>query len=86
MDNTQILTAGPKKDIIAYPESWKDSFGDNFYKHNNDVNPEVWNAKNEGQKFKDSGELEKITSPDDARKNIETIIRDLNQGEKISGE
>lgn len=86
LDNTQILTAGPKKDIIAYPESWKDSFGDNFYKHNNDVNPEFWNAKDEGQKFKDSGELEKITSPDDARKNIETIIRDLNQGEKTSGE
>ena len=78
-DDIQPFTAGPKKDIMAYPLSWADGFGSNFYVHSQEqeliaINHEDnWNINNDGQPFSDSQELN-VTSTEFVSHEIELII------------
>jgi hypothetical protein len=79
------FTAGPKKDIMAYPSSWADSFGSNFYRHSQARelaafdNQGVWNVNEEGQPFCDSSALN-ITSTEVVGNTIKQMICDMKGG------
>jgi hypothetical protein len=79
------FTVGPKKDIMAYPSSWADSFGSNFYRHSQARelaafdNQGVWNVNEEGQPFCDSSALN-ITSTEVVGNTIKQMICDMKGG------
>ena len=83
-DDVQPFTIGPKKDIMAYPTSWADSFGSNFYQHAQArelaaIDQEsMWNVSEEGQPFSDSLGLN-ITSAEVVSHKIKQIIDDMEQ-------
>ena len=90
-DNTEPFTAGPKKDILAYPASWADNFGSNFYRHAqarelSAINQEgAWDVNREGQPYNDSPGL-KITTTEVVSSQIKQIICDMKQGAAENGE
>ena len=90
-DNTEPFTAGPKKDILAYPASWADNFGSNFYRHAQArelpaINQEgAWDVNREGQPYNDSPGL-KITTTEVVSSQIKQIICDMKQGAAENGE
>lgn len=84
------FTAGPKKDIMAYPSSWADGFGSNFYRHAQARelaafdSQGVWNVNEEGQPFCDSSGL-KITSAEVVGSAIEQMICNMEGGPAHDG-
>jgi site-specific DNA recombinase len=90
-DNVQPFTVGPKKDIMAYPSSWADNFGSNFYRHAQARELSaidrsgVWNVNEEGQPFSDSPKLN-ITTAEVVRSQIKQIICDMKQEAPGDGE
>ena len=89
--DVQPFTAGPKKDIMAYPSSWADNFGSNFYQHAqvrelSAIDQKgVWNVNEEGQPFSDSPGLN-ITNADVISSQIKQIICDMKQEAPENGE
>ena len=89
--DVQPFTAGPKKDIMAYPSSWADNFGSNFYQHaqvrelSAIDRKGVWNVNEEGQPFSDSPGLN-ITTADVISSQIKQIICDMKQEAPEDGE
>ena len=79
------FTAGPKKDIMAYPSSWADGFGSNFYRHAQARelaafdSQGVWNVNEEGQPFCDSSALN-ITSAEVVDSRIKQMICEMKGG------
>ena len=90
-DNAQPFTAGPKKDIMAYPASWADNFGSNFYRHAqarelSALNREgLWDVNREGQPYNDSPGLN-VTTTEVVSSQIKQIICDMKQGAAENGE
>jgi len=90
-DDVQPFTAGPKKDIMAYPTAWADNFGSNFYRHAQArelaaIDPDgTWNVSEEGQPFSDSLGLN-VTSKDVVGSQIKQIIYDMRQEVPRDGE
>ena len=89
--DVQPFTVGPKKDIMAYPSSWADNFGSNFYRHAqvrelSNMGPEsLWNVNEEGQPFSDSPGL-KVTTAEVISCKIKQIICDMKQEASRDGE
>jgi hypothetical protein len=89
-NDIQPFTAGPKKDIMAYPSSWADSFGNNFYRHAQARElaafdrKGIWKISEEGQPFCDSGL--NITSPEIVGNKIMQIISNMAQETTDNGE
>ena len=90
-DDVQPFTVGPKKAIMAYPSSWADSFGSNFYRHAQAreltafYREGIWNISEEGQPFNDSPRLN-ITSAEVVHHEIKQIIGDMEQEAPRDGE
>lgn len=78
------FTTGPKKDIMAYPSSWANTFGSNFYRHAQALelaalaNRSIWNINEEGQPFYDSQTL-KVTNAEVVGDKIKQMINDMEQ-------
>lgn len=78
------FTAGPKKDIMAYPSSWANTFGSNFYRHAQArelaafASQGIWNVNEEGQPFCDSQVLN-VTNAEVVGNKIKQIIRNMKQ-------
>lgn len=57
------FTTGPKKDIMAYPTTWANNFGNNFYRNAQACElmafdrRGTWNVHEQGQPFSDSPPL-----------------------------
>lgn len=77
------FTNGPNKDIVAYPPTWANSFGNNYYSQSQTkelamLNEEnEWKAKEEGKPYTEA-DLE-VTNPDEIELNIQKIINDMQQ-------
>lgn len=77
------FTNGPKKDIMAFPNTWANTFGNNYYRQIqarelallNDENE--WKAKEEGKPYLQT-DL-KVTSSDEIHHNIQKIMSDMGQ-------
>lgn len=84
------FTNGPKKDIMAYPTTWANNFGNNYYSQTqareliflSDENE--WKVKEEGKPYLQS-DL-KVTSSDEIHQNIQKIISDMKQEITNDGE
>ncbi len=81
--NLRPFTDNIKRNIMAYPPDWVDTFGSNFYSHAQaqelagfDKNSS-WNISEQAVPYKDS-ELQ-ITSRTERDKNIEQIISDIKE-------
>ena len=83
-DDVLPFTVGPKKDIMAYPLSWADNFGNNFYRHAQARELAaidkggIWNVNEEGIPFNDSLGLN-VTTPEVANNQIQQIIYNMKQ-------
>ena len=77
------FTNGPNKDIIAYPPTWANTFGNNYYSQSQAkelalLNEESeWKAKEEGKPYTEP-DLE-VTNPDEIELNIQKIMNDMQQ-------
>ncbi len=76
-----------KNDLLAYPETWADTFGNNYYiqaqadeflNHSQDD----WNASADGEPYKEA-DLQ-TTSPEERKQTIENLLTDMKQ-EKENG-
>ncbi|MFA5727508.1 MAG: recombinase family protein [Saccharofermentanaceae bacterium] len=91
LDNLQPFTVGPKKSIMAYPLSWADNFGSDFYRHAQArelaafYRDGIWNISEEGQPYNDSPRLN-ITSAEVIHQEIRQIIGDMEQEAPRDGE
>ena len=90
-NGVQPFTIGPKKDIMAYPTSWSDSFGSNFYRHAQAREFEaidqkgIWNVNEEGQPYCDTQGLT-ITSAEVVSSKIKQMICNMEQEATGDGE
>ncbi len=90
-NDVRPFTFGPKKDIMAYPSSWADSFGSNFYRHAQARelaafdSQGMWNVNEEGQPFSDSSGLN-ITSPEVVGRKIKQMICNMERETVGNGE
>jgi len=90
-NDVRPFTAGPKKDIMAYPSSWANTFGSNFYRHAQArelaafVNQGIWNVNEEGEPFCDSQVLN-VTNPEVVGSKIEQMISNMEQETIRDGE
>nr|WP_319489245.1 recombinase family protein [uncultured Caproiciproducens sp.] len=78
------FTNGPKKDIMAYPTTWANNFGNNFYRNAQayelmafDRNG-TWNVHEQGQPFSDSPPLS-VTNAEVAGAQIKQLICNMQQ-------
>ena len=77
------FTNGPKKDIMAFPNNWANTFGNNYYsqsqaKELSILNKEnEWKTQEEGKPYLQS-DL-KVTHTDEIQDNIQKIISDMEQ-------
>lgn len=85
------FTSGSRKDIMAYPTSWSNNFGSNFYRHSQarelatiDQNG-LWNVNEEGQPYCDSQGLN-ITDSDVVESKIQQMICNMEQEANGNGE
>ena len=84
------FTNGANNAIVAYPPTWANNFGNNYYRQTqarelallNEKNE--WKAKEEGKPYSES-DLE-VTSPDEAQFNIKKIMSDMEQEVTNDGE
>lgn len=90
-DDVQPFTIGPKKDVMAYPLSWADSFGSNYYRHAQARElaafdrDGIWKVSEEGQPYSDSPRLN-IMSADEIGYKINLLIGDMEQEAPRNGE
>jgi DNA invertase Pin-like site-specific DNA recombinase len=83
-DDLRPLPIGPNNSIVAFPSSWADNFGNNYYRHAQARELAVfdkkciWNISKEGQPFSDSPELQ-ITSAEVIDSSIKRMINDMKQ-------
>lgn len=90
-NDIQPFTSGPKRDIMAYPASWADSFGSNFYRHAQARelaafdSQGIWNVREEGEPFCDSPRLS-ITSAEVVASKIKQMICNMEQETISNGE
>lgn len=90
-DEAQPFTIGPKKAIMAYPSSWANNFGSDFYRHAQArelaafYRDGMWNISEEGHAFSDSPRLN-ITSAEVVHNKIKQIISDMKQEAPRDGE
>jgi site-specific DNA recombinase len=81
-ENVKLFTAGPKKDIMAFPYSWADSFGNNYYRQAqiNELlilNAKEWKINMEGIAY-NSEELN-TTTVEELQNGIETLKANMKQ-------
>ena len=90
---TQVepFTTGPKKDIMAYPATWANNFGNNFYRHAQarelmafDCHG-TWNVHEQGQPFSESPPLN-ITNAEIVGTQIKQMICNMQQEMAADGE
>lgn len=90
-NDVRPFKVGPKKDIMAYPSSWANTFGSNFYRHAQArelaafYNQCVWNVNEEGQPFSDSQVLN-VTDSEVVGSKIKQIISNMEQETVEDGE
>ena len=78
------FTNGPKKDIMAFPEDWADSFGVNYYRQIQAREIEIMNAENEWR-LKEEGiscneQFGDVTPKEELKENIESLKNIINGG------
>jgi len=83
-DEIKPFTTGPKKDIMAYPYDWAETFGNNYYRQAQIqelalLNSNEWKTKEEGISY-NSEELD-ITSPEELHTNIENLKTEMQTGD-----
>ncbi|TEB13852.1 hypothetical protein Psfp_03392 [Pelotomaculum sp. FP] len=85
------FTTGPKKDIMAYPATWANNFGNNFYRHAQARelmafdSHGTWNVHEQGQPFSDSLPLN-ITSAEVVGTQIKQMICNMQREMADDGE
>ncbi len=90
-DDVQPFTIGPKKAIMAYPLSWADNFGSDFYRHAQArelaafYREGIWKVNEAGKPFNDSPELN-ITPTEIINSKIHQIICDMKEEVSKDGE
>jgi DNA invertase Pin-like site-specific DNA recombinase len=90
-DDVQPFTVGPKKDIMAYPSSWANNFGSNFYRHAQARElaaidrKGMWKVSEKSQPFSDSLGLN-ITSAEVVHLKIKQLIGNMEQEAPRDGE
>lgn len=84
------FTAGPKKDIMAYPSAWANTFGSNYYRHAQARelaafdSHGIWNVNEEGQPFSDSQVLN-VTNSEVVSSKIKQMISNIEQETAVDG-
>lgn len=75
------FTNGPKKDIMAFPSTWADNFGNNYYRQAQArelallKEENEWKSKEEGKPYLEP-DL-KVTDSEEVKQNIQRIISDM---------
>lgn len=84
VDGASSLALSSRRNVIAYPSAWGDTFGSCFYTHAQAreiialENSEEWRALEEATPYLDKPELD-VTTPDQAARNIHELITTLKQ-------
>ena len=76
------FTSKSKKQILAYPADWIDSFGANYYstsqsEEEKQLSLDNWNANQKGEPYKES-ELN-VTNKETIQSEIETMINEMKE-------
>jgi len=75
------FTNGPNKDIVAYPQTWANTFGNDYYRQSQAKElallneKKEWKAKEEGKPYTEP-DLE-VTNPDKIELNIQNLMIDM---------
>ncbi len=87
----KLFTNGPKKDIMAYPTTWANNFGNDYYSQTQAKELALlreeneWKAKEEGKPYNPQPDLN-VTDFDEIQHNIQKIISDIEQETTNNGE
>lgn len=90
LEDLQPLPIGPNNSLVAYPSSWADNFGNNYYRHAQARELAVferegqWEIGRNGQPYKDSLDLQ-TTDAEEIGSSIQQIISDIKQGAICDG-
>ena len=77
-DDIALIKTKSKKSIVAYPATWADGFGEEYYDAMNGetiTHDDNWNSQSKGKPF-ETMELN-ISTPEQIRDNIDKIISDI---------
>ena len=79
--DTTPFTNGPKKNIIAYPKEWKNSFGKHYYERQAKelqlLAAEEWNINHSGSVYDEENKLQ-VTSENEITQQLETLKEEMN--------
>ena len=84
VDGASTLALSSRRNVIAYPSAWADTFGSCVYSHAQAreiialENSEEWRALEEAKPYLDKPELD-VTPPEQAARNIHELITKLKQ-------
>lgn len=90
LEKIEPFTTGPKKDIMAYPNTWANNFGNDYYSQSQAKelallkDEDDWKIQEEGKPYAES-DL-KVTSSDEIKNNIREIINEIKQEAISDGE
>ena len=84
------FTAGPKKDIVAFPENWANAFGENYYRQAQINELANWNKKSEWN-ISETGisystNESDVTSHNEICRNIQILTQEIKQESLENGE
>ena len=81
-EDVEPFTKGRKKDILAFPCEWAESFGDNYYRQAQArelaILNKKWKSQEEGEEL-ESSEVLNVTAEDELRSNIESLKNYMGQ-------
>lgn len=84
VDGASSLALSSRRNVIAYPSAWADTFGSCVYSHAQAreiialESSEEWRALEEAKPYLDKSELD-VTPPEQAERNIQELITKLKQ-------
>ena len=86
-EDVQPFTKGPKKEILAFPNEWAETFGDNYYRQAQArelaMLTRKWKSRTEGEIHED-GENLNITTEEDLINNIESLKFNMRQEDEFN--
>ena len=83
-DNNRPIYASQKNTVVAFPPSWADNFGSNYYRHSQAHelaaidNDGLWNVAVEGQSYNNKLDIN-VTDNEIISKSIKQMIADMEQ-------
>lgn len=84
-EDLELETTGASKSVLAYPASWADNFGSNYYEHSQKeqlsavADDQQWAVHAEGTSYATEDSLN-VTSSSEISENIQSLISTMKEG------